>query len=105
MKQVVTTFTKIAKNVFVEFVASETGNNKKQSTAVCALSMVRQLFKANLIERFGEPMKHVSRGGLLGGKKLVETPQVKTEGDATTTSASPAAAAPGQKRKADEPVI
>ena len=88
--------------------ASETGSNKKQSTAACALSMVRQLFKANLIERHGEPLKHVSRGALIGSaKKPIETPPPKPGSEANTpapASAAPPAVAPGQKRKADEPV-
>ena len=88
--------------LLVEFVASETGQNKKQSTAICALSMVRQLFKANLIERQGEPIKHVTRGGLLG-KKPIEPKPAPTEGNGTAApSVNPT---PGQKRKADEPVI
>ena len=50
-----------------EFNASERGSNKKQATAVCALSMVRQLYAESLIEKHGDPIKHVSRGSILEG--------------------------------------
>jgi len=85
-------------------VANETGQNKKQSTAICALSMVRQLYKANLIERQGEPIKHVSRGGLLGKKLPSDGKPAQTEGNGTAPTPT-LAPTPGQKRKADEPVI
>lgn len=52
--------------------------------------MVRQLYAADLIEKFGEPIKHVTRGNLLGHK------QPPTEGSPS------AAATTGQKRKADD---
>ena len=55
----------------VEFVSSERGSNKKQATAVCALSMVRQLYANSLIEKQGDPIKHVSRGSLIEGKGAI----------------------------------
>lgn len=59
-----------------EFIASERGSNKKQATAVCALSMVRQLFAESLIEKHGDPIKHVSRGSLIeGGKSSMLVPK------------------------------
>ncbi|CAK8686448.1 unnamed protein product [Clavelina lepadiformis] len=72
-----------------EFTASERGSNKKQATAICALSMVRQLYEANLIEKFGDPIKHVTRGVLLSGQK----PKDGSGAMAVTA---------GQKRKAED---
>nr|CAB3262648.1 uncharacterized protein LOC100181347 [Phallusia mammillata] len=80
-----------------DFVAKERGSNKKQATAVCALSMVRQLYSAGLIEKFGDPIKHVSRGSLLGGKQAPADPAVPTSPSPTNTTATP-----GQKRKAED---
>lgn len=40
-----------------EYSCYERGTNKKQATAMCALSMVRKLFSEQLIERFGEAIK------------------------------------------------
>ena len=94
----------LSSDIFTDFVATETGSNKKQSTAICALSMVRQLFKANLIERQGETIKHVTRGGLLGSKKPSENKDPKPNVEDVTMSANAPVAAPGQKRKADEQV-
>ncbi|XP_039252997.2 uncharacterized protein LOC120330203 [Styela clava] len=46
-----------------EFTAKERGSNKKQATAVCALAMLRQLYKEGLVEKQGDPIKHPRRGG------------------------------------------
>jgi len=85
---------------FTEFSAKERGSNKKQATAVCALSMIRQLYAAGLIEKFGDPIKHVSRGGLLVSKKS----NVLQKPSDDVTMPMETAAAAGQKRKADDKV-
>ena len=41
--------------------ASQKGPNKKNANAKCALAMIRELFKMNLIERRGEPEKRPER--------------------------------------------
>jgi len=42
-----------------EFTAQEQGTSKRQSSAMCALSMARQLFHEGLLERAGDPFKAV----------------------------------------------
>nr|XP_002131661.1 uncharacterized protein LOC100181347 isoform X1 [Ciona intestinalis] len=83
--------------------ASERGSNKKQATAVCALSMIRQLYKERLIEKCGDPIKHVTRGGLLGSKTSTATTSVKTDVEPKVTLTEGNANA-GLKRKADDKV-
>uniref|UniRef100_H2Z307 DRBM domain-containing protein n=1 Tax=Ciona savignyi TaxID=51511 RepID=H2Z307_CIOSA len=75
-----------------EFYANERGSNKKQATAVCSLSMVRQLYKQGLIEKFGEPFKHVTRGALLNAK-LIEMDELDMMIDGNANA--------GLKRKAE----
>ena len=63
--------------------------------------MVRQLYKANLIEKAGETIKHVTRGGLLGAKSDVKVE--KAEEGAPAPSVTPTVV--GQKRKAEDQVF
>ena len=80
--------------VCAEFTASECGSNKEQATAVCALSMVREQYGESLIEKFGDPIKHVTRGSLIEGKAMHIKPQ----------TAFSAAEDQSRKRKAEDQV-
>uniref|UniRef100_F7AFE0 RNA helicase n=1 Tax=Ciona intestinalis TaxID=7719 RepID=F7AFE0_CIOIN len=92
---------KKVRRFFPFLLASERGSNKKQATAVCALSMIRQLYKERLIEKCGDPIKHVTRGGLLGSKTSTATTSVKTDVEPKVTLTEGNANA-GLKRKADD---
>lgn len=59
--------------LLIDFHARERGNNKKQATAVCALAMIRQLFKEGLVEKHGDPIKHPLK------KQQIKDPEKKME--------------------------
>lgn len=81
--------TRLIKFSVLDFHARERGNNKKQATAVCALAMIRQLYKEGLVEKHGDPIKHPMK------KQQSKDPEKKSE---QLNSGS-------LKRKADEVLV
>ena len=45
---------KLYTNYYTEFHSTQRGSSKKQATALAAMQMVRILYKAGMIEYFGE---------------------------------------------------